>query len=65
MIARSSSSMEPMARAPSAMAGCTPMAKATGSGSPRASAIRWNSQRCLPAVRWMDVVSRPLIMSRL
>ena len=39
MMARSSSSMEPMASAPSAMAGCTPMAKATGSGSPRASAI--------------------------
>ena len=49
MIARSSSSMEPMASAPSAMAGCTPMAKATGRGSPRDSAMRWNSQRCLPS----------------
>ncbi len=51
MMARSSSSIEPMASAPSAIAGCTPMAKATASGSPRASAILWNSQRCLPAVR--------------
>ena len=65
MIARSSSSMEPMASAPSAMAGCTPTTRARGSASPRASAIRWNSQRCLPRVRWIDVVSRPLIMRRL
>ena len=65
MIARSSSSIEPMASAPSAIAGCTPMAKATGRGWPRASAIRWNSHRCLPGVRWMEVVSRPWIISRL
>src|SRR5215468_940770 len=32
MMARSSSSMEPMASAPSAMAGCTPMAKPTAQG---------------------------------
>ena len=65
MIARSSSSMEPMASAPSAMAGCTPIAKATGSGLPSDSAMRWNSQRCLPAVRWIEVRSRPWIMRRL
>ena len=39
MIPRSSSSIEPMARQPSAIAGWTPMAKATGSASPRDSAI--------------------------
>ena len=65
MMARSSSSMEPMARAPSAMAGCTPMAKATGSGLRRASAILANSHRCLPSVRWIDVVSRPWSIRRL
>ena len=65
MIARSSSSMEPMASEPSAMAGCTPIAKATGSGRPSDSAMRWNSHRCLPKVRWMDVRSRPWIISRL
>ena len=26
---------------------------------------RWNSQRCLPSVRWIDVVSRPWIIRRL
>jgi hypothetical protein len=65
MIARSSSSMEPMASAPSAIAGCTPMAKATGSGRPIDSAMRWNSHRCLPSVRWIDVRSRPWIIRRL
>ena len=60
-MARSSSSMEPMASAPSAMAGCTPMAKRHGQGLRRSdSAMRWNSQRCLPSVRWMDVRVAPL-----
>ena len=65
MIARSSSSIDPIARAPRAIAGCTPITSARGSGSFRASAIRWNSQRCLAVVKWIDVVSRPLICRRL
>ena len=65
MMPRSSSSIEPIASAPSPIAGWTPITSATGSGSPRASAMRWNSKRCLPVVRWMDVVSRPLTIRRL
>ena len=38
MMPRSSSSIEPIARQPSAIAGCTPIAKTTGNASPRASA---------------------------
>ena len=65
MIARSSSSMEPMASEPSAMAGCTPMAKATGRGPPSSSAILLELPEVLAERQVNDVRSRPWIISRL
>src|SRR5262245_53702375 len=64
MMARSSSSMEPMASAPSAMAGCTPMAKPTGRGRPRDSAMRWNCAYNRLMIKGRDTTSIHLTLGK-